>query len=90
MTFDSDLVEEGKRNLINYFQAKGYADVKVNTVLQRQPDQISVVYNVDKGKKHKLEQVAFRGNQHIDEDELTEAVPVKKKHLFSHGKFSDK
>ena len=89
-TFDSDLVEEGKRNLINYFQAKGYADVKVNTVLQRQPDQISVVYNVDKGKKHKLEQVAFRGNQHIDEDELTEAVPVKKKHLFSHGKFSDK
>jgi outer membrane protein insertion porin family len=91
-TFDTDLVEEGKRNLINYFQGKGYADVKVNTVLQRQPDKIALTYNIDKGKKHKLEQIAFRGNQHIDEDELIAAIPItKKKPLpFSHGKFSDK
>lgn len=89
-TFDSDLVEEGKRNLINYFQGKSYADVKVNTVLQRQADKISLVYSVDKGKKHKLEKIAFRGNRHIDEDELTAAIPIKKKHLLSRGKFSDK
>src|ERR1700758_3323209 len=43
-TFDTDLVEEGKRNLINYFQGKGYADVKENTELQRQPAKISLVY----------------------------------------------
>jgi outer membrane protein insertion porin family len=90
--FDNDLVEEGKRNLIDYFQGKGYADVKVNTVLQRQPDKISLTYNIDKGKKHKLEQIVFRGNQHINEDELTAAIPIKKKRplLLSHGKFSDK
>lgn len=89
-TFDTDLVEEGKRNLINYFQGKGYADVKVNTVFQSQPDKISLLYKIDKGKKHKLEQLAFRGNRHVDEDELAAAIPIKKAHLFSHGKFTDK
>ena len=89
-TFDTDLVEEGKRNLINYFQGKGYADVKVNTVFQNLPDRISLLYKIDKGKKHKLEQLAFRGNRHVDEDELTAAIPIKKAHLLSHGKFTDK
>jgi outer membrane protein insertion porin family len=89
-TFDTDLVEEGKRNLIDYFQSKGYADVKVDTKLQRQPDKIALVYDINKGKKHNLEQIAFRGNQHIDEDQLLGAIPLKKKHLLSHGKFSDK
>jgi outer membrane protein insertion porin family len=90
--FDSDLVEEGKRNLINYFQSKGYADVKVNTVLHRQPDKILLTYDIDKGKKHKLEQIAFRGNRHIDEDELVAAIPIQKKRPLplSHGRFSDK
>ncbi len=30
-TVDPDLVEEGRRNLIDFFQSKGYFDVKVNS-----------------------------------------------------------
>src|SRR5712692_9655510 len=87
---DPDLVDEGKRNLVNYYQGKGYFDVHVNTTFQQQGQQVSLVYQVDKGKKHKVEQVAFRGNHQVDEDELAQHVAIKKSHLLSRGKFSDK
>lgn len=89
-TFDQDLVEEGKRNLISFFQSKGYFDVQVKTAMQKQPDQISLVYDIDKGKRHKVEDIAFHGNRHISGDELLEHVAVEKHHFFSRGKFSDK
>jgi outer membrane protein insertion porin family len=89
-TFDQDLVEEGKRNLVSYFQGKGYFDVQVKTEQQQQPDKISLVYNIDKGKRHKVSAVAFHGNQHVSSGELAQHVVVQKKHLLSRGKFSNK
>src|SRR5581483_6188689 len=74
---DRQLVADGRQNLINYFQSKGFFDVKVNTVFQRQPDKISVLYEIDKGKRHKVERVAFQGNQHVDEDQLTPVLAIK-------------
>ena len=87
---DPDLVDEGKRNLINYYQGKGYFDVQVNAAFQRQGQQVSLVYQVDKGKKHKVEQIAFRGNQQVDQDELEQHIAIKKSHLLSRGRFSEK
>jgi outer membrane protein insertion porin family len=87
---DPDLVDEGKRNLVNYYQGKGYFDVQVNTKFQQQDQQVSLVYQVDKGKKHKVEQIAFRGNQRVDQDELAQHIAIKKSHLLSRGKFSEK
>jgi outer membrane protein insertion porin family len=89
-SLDPDLVEEGKRNLTNYYQAKGYFDVHVNADLQQPAQEISLVYQVDRGKKHKVAQVAFRGNYHIDANELKEHVAVRKSSLLARGKFSDK
>ena len=51
-TVDRDLVEEGQRNLVDYFQKKGFNNVKVTTEFQRKPDQILIVYKIDRGKKH--------------------------------------
>ena len=87
---DPDLVDEGKRNLVNYYQGKGYFDVHVNTTFRQQGQQVSLVYQIDKGKKHKVEQIAFQGNQHFGEDELQQHIAIKKSHLLSRGKFSDK
>lgn len=87
---DRELVEEGRQNLSNFFQTKGYFDVRVTTVFQRNPDQISVVYQVDKGPRHKVDEVAFKGNHHIDAGELVKAVAIRKHHFLSRGQFSDK
>ncbi len=90
-TVDSDLVEEGRRNLIAFFQSKGYFNVKVTTNCQKQPSNVDLVYNVNRGRRHKVETVGFRGNQHVDRGELIQQVAVKPHRLvLSRGKFSDK
>jgi outer membrane protein assembly factor BamA len=70
-------VEEGRRNLIDFFQSKGYFDAKVTTNFQTQASNIDLIYNVDRGSRHKVETVVFRGNQHFDGDELIQQVVVK-------------
>jgi outer membrane protein insertion porin family len=89
-TIDSDLVAEGQRNLIDYFQKKGFSDVKVTTEFQKQTDQIQVVYNIDRGRKHKVDRILFRGNYSIPEKDLLAQATVKKSHIWSHGAVSDK
>ena len=88
---DPDLVTEGQRNLANYFQQKGYFDVKVKTNYQQQGGRVQLVYEVDKGRKHRVEEVNFRGNHHLDKTDLMQQVAVKKHRPFlSRGSFSDK
>ena len=90
-TVDPDLVEEGRRNLIEFFQSKGYFAAKVTTNFQTQASNVDLVYNVERGSRHKVETVAFRGNEHFDRDELIQQVVVKPHRLvLSRGKFSDK
>lgn len=89
-TIDSDLVEEGQRNLNDYFQKKGFYDAKVTTDFQNQPDKILVVYKIDRGKKHKVDRILFHGNYELSEKELLEQVTVKKSHIWTHGSVSQK
>jgi outer membrane protein insertion porin family len=89
-TIDRDLVQEGQQNLADYFQQKGYFDVKVKTDFQRKADQILLTYEIDKGKKHKVDQIVFHGNHELSDHDLLAQVVVKKAHLWSHGRFSQK
>jgi outer membrane protein insertion porin family len=87
---DRDLVNEGQRNLINYFQEKGYFDVQVKTEFQRQPDKISLTYEIDKGKKHRVEDISFRGNRNLSDDNLRSHIQIQQHHFLSRGRFSQK
>jgi outer membrane protein insertion porin family len=89
-TVDQDLVEEGQRNLTDYFQKKGYYDVKVTTQFQKQADRIDVVYTIDRGKKLKVGRIVFHGNNALTAGELTPQVTVKKSHIWTHGSLSQK
>jgi outer membrane protein assembly factor BamA len=87
---DQDLVREGEENLVDYFQRKGYSDVKVNTNFTRQADQILVVYEIDRGQKRKVDRIAFHGNNQVTTKALMAQVVVKRSHLWSHGSVSPK
>ncbi len=87
---DPDLVQEGQRNLVDYFEKKGYFDAKVTTTFDRKPNAILVVYKIEKGKKHKVDRVAVRGNHEIPEKDLLPQIIVKKAHFWNHGSFSQK
>lgn len=89
-TIDRDLVQEGQQNLLDYFQKKGYFDVQVRTNFQRQTDTILLVYEIEKGNKHKVGSIAFNGNHQLAEKDLQNVVVIKKAHLWTHGLLSQK
>src|ERR1700692_50233 len=87
---DRDLIDEGQQNLIDYFQKKGYFDVAVKINFTRQPDQITLVYEVNRGQKHKVSDILFHGNNQISAPDLLAQVVVKKAHIWNHGSVSQK
>lgn len=89
-TVDRDLVAEGQRDLAGYFQEKGYFDAKVTTEFKREAEAISILYHIDKGRRHKVTDVAFSGNQHISSGELLPHLVVRKHRFLSHGRYSEK
>ncbi|HWF67861.1 MAG TPA: POTRA domain-containing protein, partial [Acidobacteriaceae bacterium] len=86
---DRELVQEGTQALTSYFQSKGYFDAKVTSNFQRQASGNTIVYRIDKGKKHRVEAVKIAGNRAIPADTLMDHIAVQKKHLFSRGKYSE-
>jgi outer membrane protein assembly factor BamA len=86
---DDESVEEGRKALSSYFQAKGFFDVKVEAQLNTGAKSDAVVYRITKEKKHKVASVELSGNPQLKSSEITPKIAVQKKHLFSSGKFSD-
>jgi outer membrane protein assembly factor BamA len=87
---DQELVEEGQQNLVDYFQKKGYFDAQVKTTFQHQGDHILLAYDIEKGKKRKVDHIVFRGNHEISEKDLLAVVVVTNSHILTHGKISQK
>jgi outer membrane protein assembly factor BamA len=88
---DQDLVDEGREQLVDYFQKKGYFDVEVTTTFERQPEKISLTYLINKGRKHKVSRIVFQGNHALAEHELLDHIPITRTHLFwTRGAYSGK
>src|ERR1700730_7923081 len=87
---DGELVEEGGRNLVSYFQSKGYFDAKVDSHFDQKPYSVRVVYDVHKDGKHRVEEVHFEGNHYFSDKELESHISIKQAHfLLSRGKLSN-
>ena len=87
---DEELIQEGRNNLISYFQSKGNFEASVETSVYKQDTGETIVYKIVKGPKHKVSSVYIEGNKVLGDKQLLPHVSVKKAHLFSHGMFSDK
>jgi outer membrane protein insertion porin family len=82
-----ELIQEGRQNLLSHFRSKGFFDVAVDIDRQSHSTGEVVVYRIKKGPRKKIVDLAFSGNQHLNEDELEEHVSVEKAHLLSKGKY---
>ena len=52
-TVDQDLLNEGAQNLRNYFEGRGYFDVKVShEPVRTDPQHVTALYTIELGKKH--------------------------------------
>lgn len=86
---DDDLLNEGRRNIRDYFQTKGFFDVDVEFTHKRDGDKTTVIFDVDTGERHKLTDLEFTGNKVFRNWELQERMLVTPASLLLyHGRFS--
>jgi outer membrane protein insertion porin family len=85
---DPEIVLEGRQALTSYFQRKGYFDIQVDSKFQKDDSADTIVYQITKGKKHKVDSVSIVGNRGEPSRRLMAQLTVQKKQLFSRGKYS--
>jgi len=85
---DDDLLNEGKRNLLDYLQSRGYFDAAVDFQRQSGPDSLRVVYHIDPGPVHKLELIEITGNKYFSRKMLRQRLQIQPASTFSNGRYS--
>jgi outer membrane protein insertion porin family len=87
---DEDLLNEGKRNLLDYLQTRGHFDAKVDIQRESDPATLRVIYQIDPGPLHKLVLVELTGNKNfMDTAKLKSYMQVQPtSRLLSHGRYS--
>ena len=90
-TVDDDLLVEGKRNLQDYFQSKGYYDVEVDfRVLPPQNDLETVEFAISQGQRQKLVHLAITGNQYFRTIDIRERMFLAPASFsLRHGRYSE-
>lgn len=87
---DDDLLNEGRRNLLNYMQGLGYFDAKVT--LQKSPPsagELRVTYDIDAGDRHKLLKLLITGNKSFSEELIRSRMQIQPAGRFlAHGRYS--
>src|SRR6185503_7455300 len=84
-----ELLQEGRQNLLKKFREKGFFDVKVDTETTVRPDGVTILYKITKGDRKKIDDVAFTGNDHFDQEELEQHVDVKKSRFLFNGSYNE-
>jgi outer membrane protein insertion porin family len=88
---DDDLLNEGARNIRDYFQAQGYFDVQVTYDQSRDPqtDQQNVIFYIERKQRHKFVDLTLAGNHYFQREDLRERMLMQPAGgLLVHGLFS--
>jgi outer membrane protein insertion porin family len=87
---DDDLLNEGRRNLLNYMQGRGYFDVKVSQQKTAvSSDALRVTYTIDPGERHKLAKLEIVGNKSFSLEQIRSRMQVQPAGRFlSYGRYS--
>jgi len=93
---DSDLLEEGKRNIRERLEREGYFDASVEyTTAMREVQskafhgqQQVITYAVERGDRHKLTGIEITGNHYFDHELLSGRLQIYKAAFGSRGRFS--
>jgi outer membrane protein assembly complex protein YaeT len=88
---DDDLLNEGKRNLLDYLQSRGHFDASVEIRKEYDPKTLRVIYQIDPGPLHKLAAVDIGGNKNfLDTAKLKSYLQIQPARRFlSHGRYSE-
>ena len=88
---DDDLLNEGRRNLRDYLQTQGFFNSQVSVVRKEQPnlDRTQIIFDVDRGERHKLVALALEGNKYFPSDLIRDRMQIQPSGwLQEHGLYS--
>ena len=87
---DDDLLNEGRRNLLNYMQGLGYFDAKVTLhKIPASAGEMRVTYDIDAGERHKLLKLTITGNKGFSEEQIRSRMQIQPAGRFlAHGRYS--
>src|ERR1700690_3419700 len=87
---DEDLVQEGRRNIRDYFQREGYcdADVQVNSRIDKSQNERVVSFEISRGERFKVVGVKFEGNKYFSNRLLSVRLAIQPAAFASSGRFS--
>jgi outer membrane protein assembly complex protein YaeT len=88
---DNDLLAEGKRNLSEYFQSKGYYDVDVEIRSMPPSNDLETIdYVISQGPRYKLTHLSLKGNRYFKDDVLRERMFMQPASFsMRHGRYSE-
>jgi len=87
---DDDLLQEGRRNIRDYFQRQGYfdADVQVSSRDDPKAGVRLISYEVTRGDRSRLAGIAFHGNKYFSKELLEGRLGLQPASFASSGRFS--
>ena len=87
---DDDLLNEGRRNLRDYLQTQGYFDAQIDVKqVPEGKDKLHVVYEVNRGDRHRLTSIEIQGNKVIMAENIRELLFMQpSSFLMRKGRFS--
>jgi outer membrane protein insertion porin family len=87
---DEDLVQEGRRNIRDYFQREGYfnADVQVSSRIDTSQKERVVSFEISRGDRFKVAGVKFDGNKYFSNKLLSVRLAIQPAAFASSGRFS--
>ena len=76
---DDDLLNEGARNIRDYFQSKGFFDVQVTYEQKQDPgtERRYVIFHIARNQRHKLVDLALQGNHYFRKEDLREQMVMQ-------------
>jgi len=90
-SIDRDLLEEGSRDLVSYFQTQGYFDATASYQAASPPNGEHLIdYYVSTGVRHKIAKVQVQGNHYFDNSTIRERMSVMAATFirYRHGSYS--
>ncbi len=85
---DDDLLNEGKRNLLDYLQSRGHFDATVEIQKETSGDAVHIVYQINPGPLHKFELIDIAGNKYFSRQMLRQRLQIQPSGFFAHGRYS--
>jgi len=88
---DDDLLNEGRRNLLDYLQTRGHFDASVDIKKESDATTLRIVYDIDAGPTHKLALIDISGNKNfLDTAKLRSYLQIQPASKFlSHGRYNE-